>query len=102
MAKTFKFKSDEEIVNKASFIFEKLGLSLDSALTLFFRQTILQNGLPFKLVLPEIQGEIKPEPHQDLQKPEQKTEQVQQQEKTNHESPLFAQMKTNLFNEKTD
>lgn len=53
MAKSFKFKSDEEVVGKATEIFEKLGLTLDSAVNIFLKKSILKNGLPFQLVLEE-------------------------------------------------
>lgn len=116
MAKTFKFKSDEEIVNKASDIFEKLGLSLDQAVNLFLRQSILQSGLPFRLVLSGPLNEL-PDTETDsgsrAENRENRTEQdaeqegviqpkAEQQEKQNRDSPLFEQMKTNLFNEKND
>ena len=56
MSKSFKFKSDEALVGKATDIFEKLGLTLDSAVNLFLTQAILKKGLPFPLVIsPPIQ-----------------------------------------------
>lgn len=51
MSKSFKFKSDEALVGKATDIFEKLGLTLDSAVNLFLTQAILKKGLPFPLVI---------------------------------------------------
>ena len=93
MAKTFKFKSDEEIVKKASDIFEKLGLSLDQAVSIFLRQSILQNGIPFRLVLPDGQNEIPEGVKQD--KPAEKSE------KAEKESPLFEQMKASLSDGKS-
>ena len=83
MAKTFKFKSDEEIVKKASDIFEKLGLSLDQAVSIFLRQSILQNGIPFRLVLPDGQNEIPEGVKQEKAARQQRTKQRRQ-------SPSFA------------
>lgn len=53
MARTYKFKSNNELIEKSTVIFETLGLTLDSAINLFLRQSLLKNGLPFSLTLSE-------------------------------------------------
>ncbi len=39
-------------------LFEGLGLSLSQAITLFLRQSVLHNGLPFKVEYPEYSKEL--------------------------------------------
>ncbi len=44
---------DEDVVNKVSPIFDKLGLSLEEAIHLFLSQTIIKQGLPLNIVIPK-------------------------------------------------
>lgn len=44
---------DSEIKNAAELIFKKLGITMASAINMFLRQTINDNGLPFQPILTE-------------------------------------------------
>ena len=44
---------DSEVKNAAEIIFKKLGMTMSSAINMFLRQTINDNGLPFQPVLRE-------------------------------------------------
>ena len=44
---------DSEVKNAAELIFKKLGITMTSAINMFLRQTINDNGLPFQPVLTE-------------------------------------------------
>jgi len=41
---------DSDVKNKAQNVFSALGLDMTSAINIFLRQTIRQNGIPFNLV----------------------------------------------------
>ena len=43
---------EPELKQEAETILSKLGLSLSSAINLFFKQIVIQNGLPFDLKVP--------------------------------------------------
>ena len=45
-------RTEQQIKNKAGKIFHTLGLSFTDAINLFFRQVILQQGLPFDVKIP--------------------------------------------------
>lgn len=42
---------DEDLKKKAEEIFNELGLTMSSALTVFLRQTVRSNGIPFDMKL---------------------------------------------------
>lgn len=42
---------DKEIKDKAEFIFAELGLNMTTAINMFLRTTIRENGIPFNLKL---------------------------------------------------
>ena len=44
---------DENLKINIEHLFEQLGLSMTDALTLFFKQCIIHNGLPFYIRLPK-------------------------------------------------
>ncbi len=44
---------DEEVKNQAKKLFKKYHLSLSDAVTIFLSQSVLEQGLPFKLKLPK-------------------------------------------------
>ena len=54
MAKTATVytRIEPELKNQAEIILEQLGLSLTSAVTMFIRQIVLQNGIPFDVRMP--------------------------------------------------
>jgi len=45
-------RMEPELKEHAERIFRELGLSVTQAITLFYRQVEMQNGLPFNLVIP--------------------------------------------------
>lgn len=49
---TVRARIKPELKNKAEQVFRNLGLSTTQAITLFYRQVELQNGLPFDVVIP--------------------------------------------------
>ncbi len=49
---TVRARIKPELKNKAEQVFRDLGLSTTQAITLFYRQVELQNGLPFDVVIP--------------------------------------------------
>ncbi|WP_191014052.1 type II toxin-antitoxin system RelB/DinJ family antitoxin [Treponema zioleckii] len=51
--KEFTFSIDERLANKATELFEQLGMTLDSAVNIFISQAVLRRGLPFQIVMPE-------------------------------------------------
>jgi len=49
---TVRARIKPELKNKAEQVFSNLGLSTTQAITLFYKQVELQNGLPFDVVIP--------------------------------------------------
>lgn len=45
-------RTEPELKEKVEVIFEKLGLNATSAINLFYKQVLLQKGLPFEVRLP--------------------------------------------------
>lgn len=43
---------EPELKNKAEKLLERLGLNATEAITLFYRQLLLQDGLPFEVIVP--------------------------------------------------
>ena len=50
-ATNLNIRTDSEIKIAAEKIFEELGLNMSSAVNIFLRQTIRENGIPFALTL---------------------------------------------------
>ena len=54
MANTLiQVRVDEELKNQASEIYEALGLDLSSAIRMFLKRSIIENGIPFSTTLPK-------------------------------------------------
>lgn len=51
--KLVQARIDDELAEKAESILSDLGLTRSEALTLFYQQIILNNGLPFEVRLPQ-------------------------------------------------
>mgnify|MGYP002633764524 CR=1 FL=1 len=49
---TIRARIEPNLKDKAEHIFRKLGLSTTQALTLFYKQVELRNGLPFDIAIP--------------------------------------------------
>jgi DNA-damage-inducible protein J len=49
---TIRARVEPELKNKAEKVFRKLGLTTTQAITLFYKQVELRNGLPFQIVVP--------------------------------------------------
>ncbi len=50
-ATTMNIRVDSEVKNSAKKVFSELGLDLTTAVNIFFRQSIRENGIPFDLRL---------------------------------------------------
>ena len=51
-AAMIRARTDLDVKEKAEAIFEKLGLNPTGAINLFYKQVILQNGIPFDVRIP--------------------------------------------------
>lgn len=51
--KKLQARIDDELAEKAESILSDIGLTRSEALTLFYQQIILNNGLPFEVRLPQ-------------------------------------------------
>lgn len=49
---SIRARMEPDLKNKAEYVFRKLGLTTTQALTLFYRQVELRNGLPFDVAIP--------------------------------------------------
>jgi len=49
---TIRARVEPTLKNKAEHIFNELGLTTTQAITLFYKQVALRNGLPFEIVIP--------------------------------------------------
>ncbi|NOR11973.1 MAG: type II toxin-antitoxin system RelB/DinJ family antitoxin [Candidatus Aminicenantes bacterium] len=49
---TIRARIEPDLKNKAEKVFRKLGLSTTQAITLFYKQVELRNGLPFQIAIP--------------------------------------------------
>ena len=49
---SIRARMEPDLKNKAEYIFRKLGLTTTQALTLFYKQVELRNGLPFDVAIP--------------------------------------------------
>jgi len=49
----FQMRLDDELKGEAAAIYEKLGLDLPTAIRMFLKRTILDNGIPFSMTLPK-------------------------------------------------
>ena len=46
-----QFRVDEDLKVKATAVFEKLGIDMSTALRMFLKRTVLENGIPFPMTL---------------------------------------------------
>ena len=51
---TIRARVEPELKNKAEHVFSKLGLTTTQAITLFYKQVELRNGLPFEVAIPNV------------------------------------------------
>ncbi len=49
---TVRINIDQTLKDEAEHVFHELGLSAAQAVTMFYRQVKLRNGLPFKVIIP--------------------------------------------------
>lgn len=49
---TVRARIEPDLKSKAEHIFQELGLSTTQAITLFYKQVELKNGLPFDITIP--------------------------------------------------
>lgn len=49
---TVRARIEPDLKDKAEHIFRRLGLTATQAITLFYKQVELRNGLPFEVVIP--------------------------------------------------
>ena len=49
---TVRARIEPGLKNKAEHVFRKLGLTTTQAITLFYKQVELRNGLPFEVAIP--------------------------------------------------
>lgn len=49
---TIRARVEPDLKNTAEHIFSKLGLTTTQAITLFYKQVELRNGLPFEITIP--------------------------------------------------
>lgn len=52
-------RTDKEIKEKAENIFEELGLNMTTAINMFLRTSIRENGIPFELKIDAVNDETK-------------------------------------------
>lgn len=47
-----QIRVEEELKTEASKVYEKLGIDLPTAVRMFLKRTVLENGIPFSMTLP--------------------------------------------------
>lgn len=48
-----QIRVDEELKTKASQIYSDLGIDISTAIRMFLKRTIIENGIPFQMILPK-------------------------------------------------
>lgn len=48
-----QIRVDEQLRNEATEVYEKLGIDLPTAVRMFLKRSVLDNGIPFKMTLPK-------------------------------------------------
>ncbi len=48
-----QFRIDDDLKTNATEIYEKLGLDLSTAIRMFLKRSVLENGIPFSMTLPK-------------------------------------------------
>lgn len=46
-----QFRVDDELKKQASAVYERLGIDLSTALRMFMKRSVLENGIPFTMLL---------------------------------------------------
>ena len=46
-----QFRVDDNLKNEAAAIYEKLGIDLSTAIRMFLKRSVMQNGIPFPMTL---------------------------------------------------
>lgn len=49
----FQMRLDDQLKGEAAAIYEKLGLDLPTAIRMFLKRSVLDNGIPFSVTLPK-------------------------------------------------
>ncbi len=52
-----QFRVDDELKAQASEVCEELGIDLPTALRMFMKRTVAENGIPFSMTLPKPQND---------------------------------------------
>lgn len=48
-----QFRIDDDLKNQATALYEKLGIDLSTAMRMFLKRSVTENGIPFSMVLPK-------------------------------------------------
>ena len=54
----YSFRMDPEMKSEADLLFNELGMSLATALTIFIQQSLRERGIPFKITLRDNEHEL--------------------------------------------
>lgn len=46
-----QFRVDDDLKNEAAAIYEKLGIDLSTAIRMFLKRSVMENGIPFPMTL---------------------------------------------------
>lgn len=46
-----QFRVDDDLKNEAAAIYEKLGIDLSTAMRMFLKRSVMENGIPFPMTL---------------------------------------------------
>lgn len=46
-----QFRVDDDLKNEAATIYEKLGIDLSTAMRMFLKRSVMENGIPFPMTL---------------------------------------------------
>ena len=53
-----QFRVDDDLKMQATSVYEKLGIDLSTALRMFMKRSVLQNGIPFSMILNDEQYDV--------------------------------------------
>lgn len=53
-----QIRVDEQLRNDAAEIYEKLGIDLPTAVRMFLKRSVLDNGIPFSMTLPKTEHTV--------------------------------------------
>ena len=48
-----QFRIDDDLKNKATILYDRLGIDLSTAMRMFLKRSVAENGIPFSMVLPK-------------------------------------------------